>query len=297
MRLVITGASGQLGTRLVKAACQAGFHVHAWTSPRVPVTSPTFDRIHYAAVELTNPEDVAHAFWQARPMAVIHAAAISSIAECYRDPVRAFRINAEATRQLVGLCVAGVSRLVYVSTDLVFDGKAGNYGEGATAQPLSQYGKSKLDGERAVLHHPGHLVARLSWLVGRGPANRPNFLDLQASSLRTGQTVDLFDDEWRTPIGVDTAAQALLALACSDHSGLVHLGGPERLSRHQMGCILAKVLGCDTGLVKAVSQQSLKVPEPRPHDVSLNSTRWRSWFPQLPWPTYEAVLREEWSLR
>lgn len=297
MRLVITGASGQLGTRLVKAARQAGYHVHAWTSPRLPVTSPTFDRIHYAAVELTSPEDVAHAFWQARPMAVIHAAAISSIADCYRDPVRAFRINAEATRQLVGLCVAGVSRFVYVSTDLVFDGGKGNYNENALAQPLSQYGKSKHDGERAVLHHPGHLVARLSWLVGRGPANRSNFLDLQASSLRTGQTVELFNDEWRTPIGIDTAARALLTLAGSDQAGLVHLGGPERLSRYQMGCILAKVLGYDTGLVKAVSQQALKVPEPRPHDVSLDSSQWRSWFPQIPWPTYEEVLREEWSLR
>lgn len=81
MRLLITGASGHLGTRLVKTASMLGHHVYAWTSPRRPVTSPSFDRLHYQAVELTEPEQVAEAFWQARPMAVIHAAALSSNAD------------------------------------------------------------------------------------------------------------------------------------------------------------------------------------------------------------------------
>lgn len=293
MRLLITGASGHLGRRLVRAACQAGYRVHAWVSPTRGSVLPGDLNARFTPVELTNPEAVAEAFWQARPMSVIHAAAISSIVDCFRDPIRAYRVNAEATRQLVGLCVAGVSRLVYVSTDLVFDGETGNYREEDTPQPLSLYGKSKLDGERAVLYHPGHLVARLSWLVGRGSLDRANFLDQQIASLQAGKAVSLFVDEWRTPLGVDCAASALLALASSDVAGVLHLGGPERLTRHEMGCRLAKTLGAKAELVTAVEQQAMKLQEPRPRDVSLDSSRWRALMPALAWPMYDEVLRQE----
>lgn len=296
MRILITGASGHLGRRLVKAACQAGHRVWAWTSPREVVTPHTDRNATFTSVELTNPEHVADAFLQVRPMAVIHAAAMSSMADCYRDPVRAFRVNAEATRQLVGLCVAGVSRLIYLSTDLVFDGNRAPYQEDDMPQPLSLYAKSKLDGERSVLHHPGHLVARLSWLVGLGQPQRPLFLDKQIASLKQGQPIDLFSDEWRTPLCINTAARALVHLAAGDHSGILHMGGPERLSRHEMGCQLARILGVSQSLVHAVEQNQVKAPEARPQDVSLRSDRWRQIMPQTEWPTYETALKRELSI-
>lgn len=291
MRILITGASGHLGRRLVKAARQAGYRVYAWVSPLSAI--PQDAGVHYSSVELTHPEHVADAFLTARPMVVIHAGAMSNIANCYRDPVMAFRVNAEATRQLVGLCVAGVSRLIYLSSDLVFDGSKGAYQEDDQPRPLSIYGKSKLDGERAVLHHPGHLVARLSWLVGLSTPERPLFLDQQITSLRQGQPISLFHDEWRTPLCVEATAQALVAFATTDVAGILHMGGPERLSRHQMGCILAKVLGVKEDLVQAMGQNEKKSPEQRPHDVSLNSSQWRRLMPDSAWPTYEQALREQ----
>ncbi|MBL8822983.1 MAG: SDR family oxidoreductase [Planctomycetia bacterium] len=295
MRLLITGASGHLGQRLVKAACKAGYQVTAWTSPRHGSLLPMNLDARFMPVELTDPEQVAAAFCQARPLAVIHAAALSTIAECYRDPVRAFRINGEATRQLVGLCVAGVTRLIYVSTDLVFDGSQGNYSEHDPPCPQTLYGKSKLDGERVVLHHPGHLVCRLSLLVGKGTKERRLFFDQQVQSLRQGQPIQLFTDEWRTPLGIQAAAEALIRLATSDYSGLLHLGGPERLSRYEMGCTLANLLGVSTQLVQGVTQTSMKSSETRPSDVSLNSQAWRSLLPDSAWPGYSEVVRQEWG--
>ena len=291
MRILITGASGHLGRRLVQAACQAGHRVWAWTSPREVVTSHSELPATFTSVELTNPVQVAEAYSQVRPMAVIHAAAMSSIAECYRDPIRAYRVNAEATRQLVGLCVADIARLIYVSTDLVFDGSTGNYQEDDLPRPLSLYGKSKLDGERAVIHHHGMLVARLSWLVATGTPARPHFLDQQIASLRQGKPIELFSDEWRTPLGIDAAAQALVTLAKTDISGILHLGGPKKLSRYEMGRTLAKLLGVKQELVEPIKQSNVKTPEPRPSDVSLNSIRWRQLMPDSVWPTFEEALQ------
>ncbi|MFT3878930.1 MAG: SDR family oxidoreductase [Gemmatales bacterium] len=296
MRILITGASGHLGRRLVKEACQAGHKVWAWTSPRDNAAPPSDLSATFASVEMTNPLQVAEAYSQIRPMAVIHAAALANVAECYRDPIRAYRVNAEATRQLAGLCVADIARLIYVSTDLVFDGTQGNYQEDDTPRPLSQYGKSKLDGERAVIHHPGLLVARVSWLIGTGTPRRAHFLDQQIATLRQGQPLQLFRDEWRSPLGMDAAAQALLALAASDVSGVLHLGGPERLSRYEMGCILAKRLGTNPNLVQSIEQSEMKTPEPRPSDVSFNSTRWRQLMPNSAWPTFEEAVKHEFGL-
>lgn len=293
MRILITGASGFLGRRLVKAACQAGHRVWAWTSPGEVVTDHPDENATYASVELTNPIQVADAFWQAKPMAVIHAGAMSSIAACYRDPVRAFRVNAESTRQLVALCVAGITRLIYLSTDLVFNGLQAPYAEHDTPLPGTLYAKSKLDGERAVLHHPGHLVTRLSWLAGLGTTTRPHFLDEQIASLRQRKTVSLFEDEWRTPLSANAAAHALVQLSERDVSGVLHLGGPERLSRYEMGCILAKVLGVNVDLIQGESQKAKKTPEQRPSDVSLNSALWRRLMPESPWPTFESAIRQE----
>jgi len=296
MRILITGASGHLGRRLVKAACQAGHRVWAWTSPREVVSSHSDLPATFASVELTSPVQVAEAYSQIRPMAVIHAAALANVAGCYRDPVRAFRVNAEVTRQLAGLCVADIARLIYVSTDLVFDGAKGNYEEDDLPQPLSLYGKSKLDGERAVSHHPGLLVARVSWLVGSGTAERPHFLDQQIGTLQQGRPIQMFSDEWRSPLGMEAAAQALLALATTDVSGVLHLGGPEKLSRYEMGCTLAKVLGVKQELVQTIERSEMKSPEPRPSDVSLDSTRWRQLMPESAWPSFEQALKHEFGL-
>ncbi len=296
MRILITGASGHLGRRLVKAACQAGHRVWAWTSPREEVAPQSDLPATFASVELTNPVQVAEAYSQIRPMIVIHAAALANVAGCYRDPIRAFRVNAEATRQLAGLCVADIARLIYVSTDLVFDGTQGNYQEDDQPRPLSQYGKSKLDGERAVIHHPGLLVARVSWLIGTGTPRRAHFLDQQIAALRKGEPLQLFRDEWRSPLSMDAAAQSLLALASIDVSGVLHLGGPEKLSRYEMGCILANRLGVNPDLVQSIEQSDMKTPEPRPSDVSFNSARWRQLMPDSAWPTFEQALKHEFGL-
>src|SRR4029078_6375390 len=153
MRLLITGATGCLGRYLVRAGKAAGHQVIPWGSPR----GGEVDGQPVIPVDLTNPVEVAEHFWRSQPMGVIHAAAMAVSPDCQRDPVRAFQVNVESTRHLVGLCMVGIARLVFVSSDLVFDGEQGNYKEHDRTNPLSTYGKTKCEAERAVMLYRGHV--------------------------------------------------------------------------------------------------------------------------------------------
>lgn len=283
-RLLLTGASGLLGGYLLEQVRgRAG--VVAWSGSTAAVRAG----VAMLPIDLTDLSAVERSFRDAAPAVVIHAAAMAGVADCARDPRRARRVNTEATATLARLCTAAGARLLLVSTDLVFDGEQAPYAEGAVPRPLSVYGRSKADAEAAVLARTGHAVARLSLLYGPSLGDRPGFFDLQLRALR-GDALALFADEWRTPLDLPTAALALLRLVESEATGLFHIGGPERMSRLEMGQRLARALGGDVGVFRP-ARRSDAPGEPRPADTSLDSTRWRARFPDLPRPRFEEALR------
>ncbi len=288
MRVLVTGASGQLGGYLVRRLLQAAHAVTGWSgSARGPVAG-----LPPEPVDLADADAVAAAFRRARPQVVLHAAARARIHDCYRDPDRARRVNTDGSALLARLAAESGARMVHVSTDLVFDGERGAYREEDPATPLSVYGRTKCDAEPAVLAYPRHAVVRVSLLFGPSVVGRASFFDEQVAALRAGRPVTLFADEWRTPLSLETAATALTELACSDFTGLLHLGGPERLSRLEMGRRLAAHLGADPALAVPGLRAQAPASEPRPRDTSLDSTRWHRLFPQVPWPGFDEALRQ-----
>jgi dTDP-4-dehydrorhamnose reductase len=221
---------------------------------------------------------------------VIHAAAVSTVAACYRDPAAAEAVNAQGSTQVAELAAAAGTRLVLVSSDLVFDGTGSWYTEQDAPAPLSLYGRTKQAAEQAVLAVPGAAVARVSLLFGPALTDRPAFFDQQLSALREHRPIPAFTDEWRTPLSLKTAARALVALAESDYAGVLHIGGPERLSRLEMAQQTADVLGLDAAVLTPTTREQFPSPEPRPRDTSLDSSRWRKAFPKVPWPGFHEAL-------
>jgi dTDP-4-dehydrorhamnose reductase len=286
--LLITGAGGQLGSYLLRELVGQKTAVSAWTGSQ---SGERFG-IRLRAIDLTHTDQVAAAFRELRPTAVLHAAAVSSVAACWQDPQLSHRVNVEGTCVLAKLAHEMKARLLLVSTDLVFDGEQPPYREDALPCPLSVYGQSKREAEREVLAFPEHTVARVSLLFGPGPGGRLSFFDQMLRALRDHQPLPLFVDEWRTPLALDTAARALVHLLRSDVAGLIHVGGPERLSRYDMGRRLAGHLRVDPSVLQAAPRAQMAGAEPRPRDVSLDSSQWRRLFPQHPWPGYEAALAE-----
>ncbi len=288
MRFLVTGASGYLGIYLLRHLRGLNVPVVAWSGSQ---QGEAFG-VPLRPVDLADPDALAAGFSEARPDVALHAGAWARVGDCHREPARAEHVNTHGSAVLADLAARAGARLVLVSTDLVFDGERGGYREEDPPAPLSVYGRTKAAAEEAILTVPRTAVVRVSLLFGPSLTGRPSFFDQQVAALRAGRPVALFADEWRTPISLCTAAAALVEVARSDYTGRLHVGGPERLSRLEMGRKLAEFLGVSPACIAATERAAAPAAEPRPRDTSLDSSRWRTRFPHLPWPAWREALLE-----
>jgi dTDP-4-dehydrorhamnose reductase len=256
-RAWITGAGGLIGHHLVEAA--PAF------APEWETQGLTRDR-----VDLTDFVAVRRAFARERPDLVIHCAALSRSPECQADPDRAHRVNVEVTERLAEL--AADMPFVFFSTDLVFDGRKGHYVEMDAPHPLSVYAETKAVAEQIVLRNPRHLVIRTSLNGGVSPTGDRGFNEQMRIAWEAGQTLRLFTDEFRSPIAAPLTARAVWELVARNRPGLYHVAGRERLSRWEIGRLLA---GRWPGLSPRLEEASLRdhPGAPRPPDTTLDCSK------------------------
>jgi len=214
----------------------------------------------------------------------VHAAVLGRADHCQERPEEAERVNARLPGAVARLCRERGLRLVALSTDLVFGGDRAFVREDDPPGPLSVYGRTKLAGEEAVLAAcPGAAVARVALVLGRGHGARGTSTESVAWALRAGRAVRLFTDEYRTPVDPESLADAVGRLLEGGGAGRYHLGGPERLSRHELGLRVARALALPESGVEAAVQSEYAGEERRAPDVSLDSARARlelGWEPE-----------------
>ena len=254
----ITGAQGLIGNYLVESAVRF--------APRRRVRALTRQQL-----DLLDFSAVRREFENDRPDLIIHCAAITVVAEAQKNPSLARQVNVEVPRLLASLA-ADIS-LVFFSTDLVFDGRKGNYDETDDVNPLHIYGETKVAAERIVLSQPQHLVVRTSINAGKSLAGNRAFNEqLRRSLPRAGEAMKLFTDEFRCPIPAMETARAVWDLVGKNCSGLYHLAGAQKLSRWQIGRLLAKNWPEVTAKLEPGSAREFAGP-PRALDTSLNITK------------------------
>jgi dTDP-4-dehydrorhamnose reductase len=253
----ITGAGGLIGNYLVQTAPK---FASAW---RVRgLTRSELDLQDFTVVR--------RAFQKDSPKLVIHCAAIAQPVVCEKNPELARKMNVDVTALLAELSVD--IPFIFFSSDLVFDGQAGNYDESADVNPLDVYGKTKVEAERIVLANPKHTVLRTSLNFGKSPAGNRAFNERIRQAVERGETNKLFTDEFRCPIPAVETARAVWELIALKRTGLYHLAGSERLSRWQMGQLFARHWAHLNPRIEPVSVKDFQGP-PRLPDTSLNCAK------------------------
>lgn len=220
----ITGAGGLIGNYFVQTAPQF--------APDWKVAGLT-----RAELDLADFNSVREKFQHDKPQLIIHCAAQSKVPACQADPKLAWKLNVNVTKMLADL--ASEIPFIFFSTDLVFDGRKGNYVETDATNPVSVYGETKVAAEKIVLQNPRHTIVRTSMNCGNSPTGDRGFSDELRQSWMRGQTTKLFTDEFRCPMFAGVTCRAVWELAGKNIGGIFHLAGSERMSRLQIGELIA----------------------------------------------------------
>lgn len=269
--LIVTGANGFVAGSIL---AQAGpdWRVHA-LSRGEPLAQR--ENLVWHRCDPLDERQLAARFDSLKPAAVIHTAAAADIDFCEQHPQVARSVNVELTRRVATLCAQTGARLVYCSTDTVFDGERAPYSEADPPGPVNCYARTKVEAEQIVTALGGQaVIARLALVVGLPILGAGNsFLARMIAAFRDGRTVAVPAREVRSPVDVITAGRALLELASGGHSGIYHLAGHDRLDRFAMAQRIAVRFGFSQDLVLAQPESVLPGRAPRPRDVSLDNAK------------------------
>ena len=249
MKLLVTGAGGQLGVDLVAHCRAAGDEVVA------------ADR---SALDITDPHAVRAAVSSARPDAVINTAAYTAVDACETNVDLATAVNATAVRVLAEACDEAGTHLVHVSTDYVFDGTLDRpYREDDATNPQSVYGKTKLAGEVAA--GPKAAIARTSWVCG---AHGNNMVKLVLRLADEDADLAFVDDQRGCPTFTTDLAPALRRLALDRRTGTHHLTNQRAVSWYEFVGEILEAAGHDPSRVRPISTADLDPPRPAPRPAN-----------------------------
>jgi dTDP-4-dehydrorhamnose reductase len=273
-KLVVTGAHGFVAGSVLRQATNQ-WQVHAISRGAAPTQS---DNLHWHTCDPLEADHLGRVFRDLRPHAVIHTAAIADIDLCQAKPELARAANVEFTRTLTTLCGETGARLIFCSTDTIFDGEHAPYREEDAPGPVNFYAETKVEAERLVSELGEQaVIARLALVYGLPVLGAGNsFLARMIATLKAGGTMSVPGHEVRTPVDVITLGRALLELAAGDCHGILHLAGSSRLNRFDMARTVARRFGFPESLV--VNQGAAPTPgrAPRPRDVSLENGKART---------------------
>jgi len=247
MRVLIIGASGFIGKYLVR-------RLNETTICEIVGTffsgAPQDERCSWHQVELTDTSGLEQVFRLAKPDVVVHLAAVADVNTAERHPGRATVVNVGGTSSITRLCVQHQAKLVFISTEYVFDGERGPYLEDDTPQPNTHYGQTKWDAEQLVsrISTPWSIL-RTSIVYGWPLAGHRNYVPVLIDRLRKGSSFESPTDVYRTPIYAEHLADGILELVAGNYPGIHHVAGPEVVSMYQFASAVAKEFHLDPYLI------------------------------------------------
>lgn len=267
-KLLIIGGSGLIGSTLSEYALN-DYDIHA-TYNKNPVQNTL---IKSTKIELLDDRTkIIHLIKTMNPDVVVHTAAHPSVDLCEIDHKITDLLHVDVTQDIANICNEINAKLLYISTDAVFEGKINKkYTESDNPNPINYYGITKLAAERIILNNPNNTILRTAVVYGWHKKSR--FTNWILGSLKEKKPVDPFTDQYNTPTLVDDLAKSTLEILRLKISGLYHAAGKTCINRYEFAMELADKFGYDKNLIKPITSLQKKQDAPRSISTCLDSSK------------------------
>jgi len=264
MKFLVTGSAGLVGRQVVKDLVEQGETVYSAFHNLQPENGiPT-------QMDLNSDDKIKQVTEKANPDAIIHLAAVTDVDLCEKEKELAMKINSHSTEIIAKQAAKQKSFFVYVSTDYVFDGEKGMKKESDPTNPIDFYGKSKLEGEKAVMNLASSwCIARTSTPYGIHPKKK-SFPVWVSENLHKNKEINVVVDQFTSPTYVPNLSHMLIEIAKRQIVGIIHLAGATRISRYEMAEMVADKLNLDKKLLKPTNISEMNWVAKRPKDSSLD---------------------------
>ena len=252
MKILITGANGLLGRHLVKKLSNSENEVIATGKGPSRLPANPSKKFKYYSLDVTDGAAVNKLINETRPEVILHAAAMTQVDECELNKIDCWNTNVTATRFIVDAAKETGSRIIFISTDFVFDGLRGPYKEDDEPNPINYYGSSKVGAEKAVMQSGSDwaIVRTVLVLGNTTDGQRQNILTWVRDKLQNGEAIKVVDDQVRTPTYVDDLADGILLVLEKHAKGIFHIAGKDTLTPYQIAKQTAEFLKLDSRLIE-----------------------------------------------
>lgn len=267
MKVLITGGSSLLGRYLHQTKPDGVVLASTWHTNHVPGTNHQLD--------ITNPQQVRHVFGIVKPDVVIHCAANGSVDYAERNFTEAHMVNVIGTRHITEAATDSEAKLVYISSNAVYDGEHPPYLAECPQRPINRYGQLKQLAENEAKYNFAPLIIRPFLLYGwPHSGGRGNWAVMVIDALRQGKPVKMVNDHIWMPTYAHDAAAAIWQLLDRENEAF-NIAAPERVTLYEFAVKVAEVWGLDSSLIEPVSSDYFPNIAPRPHDTTYDLTKAR----------------------
>ena len=264
MKILITGACGFLGHKIY-TLFKDKHEIHG--------TYNTHDIDDFTKLDITKAEEVAEVFDKVRPEVVIHTAALTNVDYCEDNRDEAYSVNFIGTKNILENCKKYNSKLVFISTDAVFEGKEGIiYKEEDIRSPVNHYGYTKLEAERLIEESEiDYLILRPTILYGHSNYyTKKNFVQWVVESLEAGKEINIVEGQAGHPTLIDSAARVIFQLLEKNATGKFHIVGKDFVNRYEFTQKIAVVFNLDKSLIKRVQPHEFVQKARRPNSIEMS---------------------------
>lgn len=264
MKILVTGANGLLGYKLIQLLSTKSDITTVATARKKVNDLP--QGVDFFELDITNHDQTIEVLLTTKPDVVISAAAMTQVDQCETEREQCWMANVVGIENLVEGCEKINCHLVHVSTDFIFDGSFGPLDETAIPNPVNFYGESKLAGEQVIKK------SKLNWAILRTvlvfgitpDLSRSNIVLWVKKSLEDGKTINVVNDQWRTPTLAEDLAVGCYLAASQKATGIYHISGEELMTPFDIAQHTADFFKLDKSLIKAADSGTFKQPAARP---------------------------------